>query len=230
MIALYYWPTPNGWKVTIMLEELGLAYEVIPVNIGKGDQFAPEFLALSPNNKIPAIVDPDGPDGRPMAVFESGAILLYLAEKTGRFFAPDSRGKYEVLQWLFFQMGNVGPFFGQANHFNRYAPEPVPYAIARYNNEAKRLLGVMDGRLAAHEYFGPDYGIADMALFGWARDFAKDEGAFAEAPNVKRWYDAILVRPAVQRGLAVTAAGATGGAMDDEAKAILFGDQQYARR
>ena len=195
VIDLYYWPTPNGWKVTIMLEELGWEYNVIPVNILEGEQFDSEFLARNPNHKIPVLVDPDGPGSAPITVFESGAILIYLAEKADRFFAPTARGKYEVLEWLMFQLGGVGPFFGQANHFNRYAPEQVPYALERYNNEAKRLMGVMDRRLDGRDWFAGEYSIADIAMFGWVRDYPHEAAPLENFPNLKRWYDAIAARP-----------------------------------
>ena len=170
MIEVYSWATPNGHKVHIMLEECGLAYRVIPVDIGAGDQFKPEFLAISPNNKIPAIVDPDGPEGKPMSMFESGAILLYLAGKTGKFLPESVTARYEVLQWLMFQMGGVGPMLGQSHHFRIYAPEKIPYAIDRYTNEAQRLYGVMNKRLARSKYFGgAEYSIADIAIFPWLR-------------------------------------------------------------
>ena len=173
MIDLYSWPTPNGHKVHIMLEECALPYRVHPIDIGKGDQFTPDFLAISPNNKIPALVDSEGPDGQPMSVFESGAILLYLAEKTGRFMPADTRGRYEVLQWLMFQMGGVGPMLGQAHHFRIYAPEKIDYGIARYTNEAKRLYGVMDKRIQHTGAYiaGADYTLADIAIFPWLRSW-----------------------------------------------------------
>src|SRR5436190_1168880 len=167
MIDLYYWPTPNGWKITIFFEESGVPYRVVPVNIGKGEQFTPEFLKISPNNRMPAIVDPDGPDGEPISLFESGAILVYLGEKTGQFLPREPRGRYDVLQWLMFQMGGIGPMFGQAGHFRRYAPEKIPYAIERYTNESKRLLRVLDGRLADRPFVAGEYSIADMAIFPW---------------------------------------------------------------
>src|SRR4028119_760702 len=168
LIDLYYWPTPNGWKASIFLEELGLPYEVGPVNIGAGGQFEPEFLKIGPNNKMPAIVDPEGPDGEPISVFESGAILIYLAEKTGRFLPQSPRQKYLVLQWLMFQMGHVGPMLGQAHHFRGYAPETIPYAVDRYTNEAARLYGVMDKRLGAEaDSAGHEYTIADIAIYPW---------------------------------------------------------------
>ncbi len=222
MIDLYYWPTPNGWKITILLEELGLEYKVIPVDILKGEQYAPEFVALNPNSKIPVLVDSD------VTLFESGAIMLYLAEKTGRFFAETTRGKYDVLQWLMFQMGGVGPFFGQANHFTRYAGEEVPYAIERYTNEAARLLRVMDKQLDGRDWIaGGGYSIADMALFGWTRDLAKEEGFLAPYPNVADWFARLMARPAVQRGLAVLAETRTPPEeFDEEARAVMFGEDK----
>ena len=225
MIELYYWPTPNGWKITILLEELGLEYKVIPVNILKGEQYMPEFIALNPNNKIPVLVDSDGADGAPVTLFESGAIMLYLAEKIGQFFADTTRGKYDVLQWLMFQMGGGGPFFGQANHFNHYAGEQVQYAIERYNTEAARLLLVMDTRLEGQEWIAGDYSIADMALFGWTRDYAKEVAVLELFTNVGAWYERLLARPAVQRGLAVLADTRKAPTeFDDEARAVMFGE------
>ncbi|HXF44663.1 MAG TPA: glutathione S-transferase N-terminal domain-containing protein [Burkholderiaceae bacterium] len=229
MIDLYTWPTPNGHKVHIMLEECGLPYTVHAIDIGAGDQFKPEFLRISPNNKIPAIVDPEGPDGKPMPLFESGAILLYLAGKTGKFLPPDVRGKYVVLQWLMFQMGSIGPMFGQAHHFRQYAPQKIGYAIDRYTNEAKRLYGVMDRRLAEAPYLGGEYSIADIAAFPWTRSHANQGVDLADYPNVKRWFDAIAARPAVQRGLQVLAERRRPIAGDKE-REVLFGAQQYARR
>jgi len=203
MIDLYTWTTPNGRKVSIMLEEVGLDYTVHPINIGKGDQFTPEFVAINPNSKIPAIVDHDGPGGKPMAIFESGAILIYLANKTGRFLPEDERAYYEVMEWLMFQMGGVGPFFGQAHHFRRFAPEKIPYGIERYTNETRRLYGVMDGRLGAVDYLAGEYSIADMATFPWCARHEWQGVELTEFPNVKRWYDAIAARPAVARGMEV---------------------------
>ncbi len=201
MIDLYTWSTPNGRKISIMLEELGLAYNVFPIDITKGEQFAPEFLAISPNNKIPAIVDHDAADGEALALFESGAILIYLAERHGRFLPADLRPRLEVMQWLMFQMGNVGPFFGQAHHFRRFAPEKLPYAIARYTNETRRLYGVMDKRLADREYLaGDEYSIADIATFPWAARHEWQGVDLAEFANVKRWYDTLWDRPAVKKG------------------------------
>ena len=222
MIDLYYWPTPNGWKITILLEELGLDYRVIPVNILKGEQYTPEFVALNPNSKIPVLVDSDG---APVTLFESGAIMLYLAEKIGCFFADTTRGKYDVLQWLMFQMGGVGPFFGQANHFNRYASVQVPYAIERYNAEAARLLRVMDTQLDGQDWIAGGYSIADMALFGWTRDLAKEADFLAPYANVQAWFARLLERPAVQRGLAVLAETRKAlSEFDDQARAARFGE------
>jgi GST-like protein len=230
MIEVYSWPTPNGHKVHIMLEECGLAYRVHPVDIGAGDQFAPAFLALSPNNKIPAITDPDGPDGQPMSLFESGAILLYLAGKTGKLLPADVRGKYEVLQWLMFQMGGVGPMLGQAHHFRIYAPEKLPYAIDRYTNEAKRLYSVINKRLAHTTYLGGDnYSIADIAVFPWLRSWKNQGVDMADYPHLKGWFDEIAKRPAVQRGLEVLA-GARKPLTDDKAREVLFGQRQLQQR
>ena len=229
MIEVYSWPTPNGHKVHIMLEECRLPYRVIPVDIGAGEQFDASFLAISPNNKIPAIVDPDGPDGQPMALFESGAILLYLAGKTGRFLPADTRGRYEALQWLMFQMGGVGPMLGQAHHFRIYAPEKLPYAIDRYTNEAKRLYGVIDKRLAHSRYIaGAEYGIADMAIFPWLRSWKNQGVELADYPHLKGWFDEIAARPAVQRGVEVLAAQRK-PLQDDKAREMLFGATQYRR-
>ncbi len=230
MIDVYSWATPNGHKVHVMLEECGLPYTVHAVDIGAGDQFAPAFLAISPNNRIPAIVDGDGPDGKPISLFESGAILLYLAGKTGRFLPDDVRGKYEVLQWLMFQMGGVGPMLGQAHHFRLYAPEKLPYAIDRYTNEAKRLYGVMDRRLGASRFLAGDaYTIADIATWPWTRSHANQGIALEDYPNVKRWWDTIAARAAVQRGIQVLAQQRR-ALTDDKARDILFGATQYAKR
>lgn len=231
MIDVYSWPTPNGHKVHIMLEECGLSYRAHPVDISAGDQFRPEFLAISPNNKIPAIVDSEGPDGKPMSLFESGAILVYLAGKTGRFLPDDTRAKYLALQWLMFQMGGLGPMLGQAHHFRIYAPEKIEYAINRYTNEAKRLYGVMDKRLAEAPYFAGEYGIADMAIFPWTRSHANQGIDLADYPNVRRWFDAISARPAVQRGVQVLADRRKPVAqLDDKARQNLFGTTQYEKR
>jgi GST-like protein len=229
MIEVYSWATPNGHKVHIMLEECGLPWRVHAIDIGAGDQFAPEFLAISPNNKIPAIVDPDGPDGKPISLFESGAILLYLAAKSGRFMPESVRGKYEVLQWLMFQMGGVGPMLGQAHHFRIYAPEKLPYAIDRYTNEAKRLYCVMDKRLGSSKYIaGPEYGIADIAIFPWLRSWKNQGIDWADYPHLKGWFDEIAARPAVQRAV-TTLADRRRPLSDDKAREVLFGAEQYRR-
>jgi GST-like protein len=229
-IDLYYWPTPNGWKVSIMLEEAEIPYNVIPVNISAGDQFKPEFLEISPNNKMPAIVDPDGPDGQALALFESGAILLYLADKTGRFIPSNPRDRYTVVQWLMFQMGGVGPMLGQAHHFRQYAPEQIPYAIDRYTNEATRLYRVLDKRLTQVEYVAGDYSIADMAIFPWILPYERQGQNLADYPNLKRWFDAINERPAVQRGLALLREQRVNPNMDEKAREILFGTRQLEQR
>lgn len=230
MIEVYSWPTPNGHKVHVMLEECGLKYRAHPVNIGQGEQFAPEFLAISPNNKIPAITDPDGPDGQPISLFESGAILLYLAGKTGRFLPQATSAKYEVLQWLMFQMGGVGPMLGQAHHFRIYAPEKVPYAIERYTNEAKRLYGVMDKRLAQSRYLGgAEYSIADIAIFPWLRSWQNQGIDWQHYPHLRAWFDEIGARPAVQRGVQVLAdlrKPLTG----QREREVLFGQRQVQQR
>jgi GSH-dependent disulfide-bond oxidoreductase len=203
MIDLYTWGTPNGRKASIVLEELALPYKVHPIDIGKGDQFKPDYLAVNPNGKIPAIVDPDGPDGRPINVFESGAILIYLAEKTGKLLPKDARGRNVTIQWLMFQMGGVGPMFGQAHHFRRFAPEKIPYAVDRYTNETKRLYGVLDRRLAEAKRLAGDYSIADIATYPWVSRHEWQGVALTEFPSVKRWFDALSARPAVARGMAV---------------------------
>ena len=230
MIEVYSWPTPNGHKVHVMLEECALPYKAIAVDIGRGDQFRSDFLQISPNNKIPALVDPDGPDGRPISLFESGAILLYLAGKTGRFLPDSTRDKYEVLQWLMFQMGGVGPMLGQTHHFRIYAPEKIPYAIERYSSEAKRLYGVMDKRLAKSRYLGgPAYSIADIATFPWLRSWKNQGIDWNDHPHLKGWFDEIAARPAVKRGVEVLA-GLRKPLTDDKAREALFGAQQYRRR
>jgi GSH-dependent disulfide-bond oxidoreductase len=206
MIDVFSWPTPNGHKVHVMLEEVGLEYRVHGIDIAKGDQFSPEFLAISPNNKIPAILDHDGPNGQKMSLFESGAILIYLAEKTGSDLLPnDPLKKYEVLQWLMFQMGSIGPMLGQTHHFRIYAPEKVEYAIERYTKEATRLYGVMDKRLGESEYLAGTYSIADIACMPWIRSYKNQGQELDDYPNLKRWFLAIKERPAVRRGLEVLA-------------------------
>ena len=230
MIEVYSWPTPNGHKVHIMLEECRLASGVHPVDIGAGEQFAPNFLAISPNNKIPAITDPDGPEGKPISLFESGAILLYLAGKTGQLLPADVHGKYEVLQWLMFQMGGVGPMLGQAHHFRIYAPEKLPYAIDRYTNEARRLYSVINKRLAHSTYLGGrDYSIADIAVFPWLRSWKNQGVEMADYPHLKGWFDEIAKRPAVQRGVEVLA-GARKPLTDDKSREVLFGKRQLEQR
>ena len=230
MIDLHSWPTPNGHKIHIMLEECGLPYRVHAVDIGKGDQFTPEFLAINPNNKIPALIDSDGPGGSPFTLFESGAILIYLAEKAGRLLPATPRERYTTLQWLMFQMGGVGPMLGQAHHFRLYAPEKIAYGIERYTNEARRLYGVMDKHLQEREWFATDeYTIADIAIFPWLRS-AEDQGiAWADFPHLKRWFDTIAARPAVQRGVAVLAEHRKPTRTDAE-REVLFGASQYQRR
>lgn len=230
MIEVYSWATPNGHKVHIMLEECGLPYRVHAVDIGAGQQFEPDFLAISPNNKIPAIVDSDGPEGQPMSLFESGAILLYLAGKTGRFLPTTTRGRYEVLQWLMFQMGGVGPMLGQAHHFRMYAPEKIDYAVNRYTNEAKRLYGVMNKQLAKQKYMaGREYCIADIAIFPWLRSWKNQGIDWNDYPHLKGWFDEIAARPAVQRGVEVLA-NLRKPLTGDKERDVLFGSQQYQRR
>ena len=230
MIEVYSWPTPNGHKVHIMLEECGLPYRAIPVDIGAGEQFKPDFLRISPNNKVPALTDPDGPEGQPISLFESGAILLYLAGKTGRFLPEGTAARYEVLQWLMFQMGGVGPMLGQAHHFRIYAPEKVAYAVDRYTNEARRLYGVMDRRLHLSRYIGgAEYSIADMAIFPWLRSWQNQGIDWADFPRLKRWFDEIGERPAVQRGVTVLA-DRRKPVMDAKARETLFGKTQYQPR
>jgi GST-like protein len=230
MIDVFSWPTPNGHKVHIMLEECGLPYRAIPVNIGAGDQFKPEFLKISPNNKIPAITDPQGPDGKPISLFESGAILIYLAAKTGKLMPQSDRAKYEVLQWLMFQMGGVGPMLGQTHHFRMYAPEKIEYAINRYSNEAKRLYGVIDRRLSQSAWLGgSEYSIADIATFPWLRSWENQGIVLADFPHLQAWFNKIAERPAVQRGVKVLAdlrRPITG----EKEREVLFGKTQYERR
>ena len=230
MIDLYTWPTPNGHKIHIMLEETGLAYRVIPVDIGAGDQFKPEFLKISPNNKMPAMVDTKGPGGKPMALAESGAMLFYLASKTGRFLPEDIRKRWQVMQWVMFQMGHIGPMLGQAHHFLQYAPEKIEYAMNRYKNESNRLYGVVERRLKESKFLAcSEYTIADMAAMPWMR-FPERQGVnIEEYPNVRRWRDGIAARPAVQRALQVLA-DRRRPEMTKEQKEILFGATQYAKR
>ena len=226
MIDLYYWPTPNGHKITMFLEETGLPYEIIPVNIGKGDQFKPDFLKIAPNNRMPAIVDHEPADkGGPISVFESGAILLYLAEKTGKFIAKDLRGRTATLEWLFWQMGGLGPMSGQNNHFANYAVDKLPYAIDRYRNEVNRLYGVMDKRLADHAFLAGDYSIADMACYPWVVPWERQGQNIADFPHLKRWLEAIAARDAVKRAYAKAKEinPNPGGIRTAEERAILFG-------
>jgi len=226
MIEVYSWATPNGHKVHSMLGECGLPYHVTPIDIGAGDQFKPEFLAISPNNKIPAIVDPDGPDGRPISVFESGAILLYLAGKTGRFYPKDLRGRADVMQWLFWQMAGLGPMAGQNHHFALYAPEKIPYAINRYVKETGRLYAVLNRRLADREYVAGDYSIADMACYPWVLPERQGQN-LDDFPHLKRWKAAIGARPAVVRAYAIAKDVNTQPALaDDRSRAVLFGQDK----
>ena len=225
MIDVYFWMTPNGYKVTIALEELGMPYNVIPINIGKGDQFKPEFLKVSPNNKIPAIVDHDGPGGKPIPLFESGAILIYLAEKSGKLMPKEARGRYNVLEWLMFQMASVGPMLGQAHHFRRYAPEQIQYAIDRYTNEAKRIYNVIDKRLAEAPYLAGDYSIADIATYPWLRPHKWQGQQLEDFPHLKRWLESVRARPAVVRAYdkAKEINPNPPGIRSAEERAILFG-------
>jgi GST-like protein len=231
MIDVYSWATPNGHKVHIMLEETGLPYRAHAVNIRAGDQFKPEFLKISPNNRIPAIVDHEGPNGKPISLFESGAILIYLAGKTGKFLPLDLHARYAALQWLMWQMGGIGPMFGQANHFRAYAVEKIPYAVERYTNEANRLTNILDKRLGEARYLaGDDYSIADMAVFPWMRSADKRGINMAEYPHAKRWFDAINARPAVQRALQVLSAEYVNAPHDEKSRDIMFGKTQFQRR
>jgi len=231
MIDVYSWATPNGHKVHIMLEETGLPYRVHGINIRNGEQFAAEFLKISPNNRIPAIVDHDGPQGRPLSLFESGAILLYLASKSGKFLPVDMHERWTCVQWLMWQMGGIGPMFGQANHFRAYSVDKIPYAIERYTNEANRLTHILDKRLSEAPYLAGDaYTIADIAVFPWMRGADKRGIDMAEYPNAKRWFDAIDARPAVQRGVKVLAAENTNAPHDEKSRDIMFGKTQFARR
>ncbi|MDB5810028.1 MAG: Glutathione S-transferase [Betaproteobacteria bacterium] len=231
MIDVYTWPTPNGHKVHIMLEECGFKYRIHAINIRTGDQFKPEFLEISPNNRIPAIVDDDGPGKKPLSLFESGAILIYLADKTGKFLPDDSHDRYTALQWLMWQMGGVGPMFGQANHFRAYSVEKIGYAIERYTNEANRLTAILDKRLGEAPYLaGDDYSIADMAVFPWMRNSDKRGVDLPGYPNAQRWFDAINARPAVVKALQVLADVNNTAPHDDKSRDILFGKSQFARR
>ncbi|NNU80231.1 glutathione S-transferase family protein [Halovulum dunhuangense] len=227
-IELYYWPTPNGWKVSIALEEMGLPYTVKPVNIGRGEQFEPDFLTIAPNNRMPAIIDPDGPDGAPISIFESGAILQYLARKTGQFGGTGERARVEVEQWLMWQMGGVGPMAGQAHHFLKYAPsmEPpqdLPYAKQRYRNEVARLYGVLDKRLADRDYVAGEYSIADMAIWPWAQGWEAQQQDIERFPNMKAWLARVGERPAVRAGKALREDLRSDATKDREAQKIMFG-------
>ena len=230
MIDVYSWATPNGHKIHIMLEECRLSYRAHPVDIGKGDQFKPEFLAISPNNRIPAMTDSDGPDGKPISLFESGAMLVYLAGKTGKFLGKNDRERFATLQWLMFQMGGVGPMLGQTHHFRIYAPEKIDYAINRYTNETRRLYGVMDKQLGKTAFIaGKSYSIADMAIWPWLRNWKGQGQNMDEHPHLKRWFESVGERPAVQRGIKVLA-DLRKPVMDDQDKETLFGATQYAKR
>jgi GST-like protein len=226
-MELHYWPTPNGWKITIMLEELGVPYELRYVNIGKGEQFEPAFLEIAPNNRMPAIVDPEGPDGRPISVFESGAILMYLGRKFGRFYPQSERERVEVEQWLMWQMGGLGPMAGQAHHFRQYAPEKIPYAIDRYTNEVNRLYGVMNRRLADRDFLAGEYSIADMASIGWVVPYERQGQNLDDFPNLRRWFNAMKARPAVVKGIDIgkDVRAQSNLATDKEAQKILFGQR-----
>ncbi len=225
-IELYYWPTPNGWKISIMLEELGVPYDLHYINIGKGEQFEPAFLKISPNNRMPAIVDPEGPGGQPISIFESGAILQYLGRKSGQFYPSDERARVAVDEWLFWQVGGLGPMAGQTHHFRNYAPEKIEYGIKRYTDETHRLYGVMNKRLADNEYLGgADYSIADMASVGWVVPYENQGQDIEEFPNLKRWFEKVKSRPAVEKGLALGAEHRRNLADDEEAKKVLFGQR-----
>jgi GSH-dependent disulfide-bond oxidoreductase len=226
MIELHYWTTPNGHKVTMFLEEAGLDYKIVPVNIGKGEQFKPDFLAVSPNNRIPAILDRNPKDGgAPIPVFESGAILVYLAEKTGKFLSSDTRKRYDAIQWLFWQMGGLGPMSGQNNHFSQYANDKIPYAIDRYRNEVNRLYGVLNKKLAGRDFIAGDYSIADMASYPWIVPYERQGQKLEDFPNLKRWFEAVKARPATQRAYdrAKEVNPNPPATMTEEAKKVLFG-------
>ncbi|MFC5385383.1 glutathione binding-like protein [Aquamicrobium segne] len=222
-VDLYYWPTPNGHKITIFFEETGIPYVVHYVNIGRGDQFEPSFLKIAPNNRMPAIVDPEGPGGQAISVFESGAILQYLGRKFGKFYPADERQRTQVEEWLFWQMGGLGPMAGQAHHFRQYAPEQVPYAIERYTNEVNRLYGVMNKRLGERDFLAGDYSIADMAAFPWVRSYHNQGQDLESFPNLKRWFEKIAARPAVQRAVEVGQDHRRNLSEDKQAQKILFG-------
>ncbi len=222
-LELYYWPTPNGWKISIMLEECALPYKMIPVNISTGEQFNPKFLAISPNNRMPALFDYDGPGGKPVSVFESGAMLQYLGRKTGKFYPADERARVEVDQWLFWQIGGLGPMAGQAHHFRHYAPEKLQYAVDRYTNECNRLYGVMNARLKDRPFLAGKYSIADMACVGWAKLWQRQGQDIGQFPHLKRWLDTLLARPAVKRGIGLRVEEASSVDMlDPKVRAVLF--------
>lgn len=224
-IEVYFWPTPNGFKITVMLEECGLPYIIKPVNIGRGDQFKPEFLAISPNNRMPAIVDPNGPGGKPISIFESGAILQYLGRKTGKFYPADERKRTEVEAWLFWQMSGVGPMAGQAHHFRQYAPEKIPYAVDRYTKEVGRLYGIIDKRVAKRDFLAGDFSIADMATYPWAKLWERQGQDLKSLPNFARWLERVKARPGVARGMAVRVENSAkiDFSKDEEARKLLFG-------
>ena len=226
-IELYYWPTPNGWKISIMMEELGIPYEVKYINIGAGDQFEPEFLKIAPNNRMPAIIDPEGPDGQPISVFESGAILQYLGRKFNKFYPADERSRVEVDEWLMWQMGGLGPMAGQAHHFRVYAPEKVPYAIDRYTNEVNRLYGVLNKRLENRDFIASEYSIADMACIGWAQLWERQGQDIKQFPNLESWIERMKARPAVAKGLALGLEKRDQSSFDKdkEQQAVLFGQK-----
>jgi len=233
LIEIYSWPTPNGHKIHIMMEECGFKHGIdwiaIPIDIGAGDQFKKDFLKISPNNKIPAMIDPNGPDGKPISLFESGAILLYLASKTNKFLPKSDREKFKVLEWLMFQMGGLGPMLGQAHHFRIYAPEPIEYGINRYTNEAKRLYGVLDKQLSKNRFIaGKEYSIADMAILPWLRTWKNQGVDMADFPHVEEWFNRLLKRPAVERGLKILADHRK-PLVDKKAFANLFGNKQYKK-
>jgi GSH-dependent disulfide-bond oxidoreductase len=229
-IELYYWPTPNGWKITIMLEELQLPYKIKYVNIGRGEQFEPEFLKISPNNRMPAIIDPEGPDGKPISIFESGAIMQYLGRKTGKYYPIDERQRVEVDEWLFWQIGGLGPMAGQCHHFRQYAPERIPYAIDRYTNEVNRLYGVMNIQLADREFLAGEYSIADMASIGWVVPYERQGQVLTEFPHLKRWFETMKARPAVSKGIDIgkDKRAQSNLATDQDAQKILFGQRSRA--
>ncbi len=226
-IELHYWPTPNGWKISIMLEELGVPYEIKYVNIGKGEQFQPDFLKIAPNNRMPAIIDPEGPGGEPISVFESGAILQYLARKFGKFYPANERERVAVDEWLFWQMGGLGPMAGQAHHFRQYAPQKLPYAVDRYTNEVNRLYGVMNTQLARHEFLAGAYSIADMACIGWVVPYERQGQDLNDFPDLRRWFDTMKARPAVHKGIEIgkEKRQQSNLADDKEAQKVLFGQR-----